>query len=463
LLHVSYPYEAIIVQSADSDNATCTLHRAPIAAGSAIRVELTGSTMMPEPVLIHQKCRGMRDLLPADMARFRFIEDSFRQGCAAYGYEEVKPPTIEYMQLFTALGTLTPGMVGRLYSFLDWDGWTGERVVLRPDSTIPVARLYVESLSPRVPCRLFYVTNSFVFDETGSKQRERWQCGAEFIGGVAVVADVEMVLLAQDVIARLGLEGIRFQICHAGLLKALIEELDLQPAARQHLVEAVLDGDWRGLREAVALVRDTKRYLGPLLELKGTSAGYLANVRALSTEAGQDFRTALDQFIEVATVLDDLECDYQIDITAVSSFEYYTGMCFQLVNEAGEKVGGGGRYDDLIPLLGGPHISACGFALYMNQLISLLSETPRGARGVAVVCDDVSSLSLCRTLAAAREIRTAGGLAVVGIRRGTEFTGGFRWVMKIDPESEDSVILLDSGTREQFSCSVAQAIERILL
>ena len=436
---------------------------AEIEEFNAVRVELTRSTMMSEPVLVHQKCRGMRDLLPADMARFRFIEDSFRQGCAAYGYEEVKPPTLEYLQLFTALGTLTPGMVGRLYSFLDWDGWTGERVVLRPDSTIPVARLYVENLSPRVPCRLFYVTNSFVFDETGSKQRERWQCGAEFIGGAAVVADVEMVLLARDVIARLGLEGIRFQICHAGLLKAVIDELDLQTAAKQHLVEAVLDGDWRGLHEAVARVGDVKRYLLPLLGLKGVSAGYLANVRALASDASTEFRAALDQFIEVATVLDDLECSYEIDITAVRSFEYYTGLCFQLVNDKREKAGGGGRYDDLIPLLGGPHISACGFALYMDQLISLISETPLGARGVAVVCDDVSSSSLCRTLAAAREIRTAGGLAVVGIRRGSDFTGGFRWVMKIDPEFEDTVVVLDSATREQFTCSVAQAVERMRL
>ncbi|MBN1153035.1 MAG: histidine--tRNA ligase family protein [Dehalococcoidia bacterium] len=404
----------------------------------------------------------MRDWLPADMARFRRIEDAFRQGCAAYGYDEVKPPTIEYLQLFTALGTLTPAMVGRVYSFLDWDGWTGERVVLRPDSTIPVARLYVEHLSPRVPCRLFYVTNSFVFEETGSKQRERWQCGAEFIGGAPVVSDVEMVLLAQDVMARLGLDGMRFQVCHAGLLKALIEELDLDAGAKQHLIESVLEGDWSGLQTAVAQVGDTKRYLAPLLQLKGVTAGYLGNIRALASSASSDFRTALDQFIQVATVLDDLECGYEIDITAVRNFEYYTGICFQLVSPDGEKVGGGGRYDDLIPLMGGPQTSACGFALYMDQLIGLLTETPWTTRGVAVVCDDASPGTLCRTLAAARAVRGAGGPAVVGIRRGAEFTSQFRWVLRIRPESSDTVLLTNAETREQIACSLSQAIERIL-
>ena len=81
---------------------------------------------------------GMRDWLPDDMARFRKIEQAFQHVCLGWGYEEVRTPTIEHLYLFTSAGTLSPQMLGRVYSFLDWDGWTGERVVLRPDSTIPV-------------------------------------------------------------------------------------------------------------------------------------------------------------------------------------------------------------------------------------------------------------------------------------------------------------------------------------
>jgi histidyl-tRNA synthetase len=226
-------------------------------------------------------------------------------------------------------------------------------------------------------------------------------------------------------------------------------------------VEAVLDGDWQGLHEAVAKVGETKRYLAPLLQLKGVSAGYLGNIRALAASAGSEFRTCLDQFMEIATVLDDLECNYEIDITAVRSFEYYTGLCFQLVAPSGEKMGGGGRYDDLIPLLGGPRTSACGFALYMDQLIDLLGEAPRAAGGVAVVCDDASASALCLTLAAARTVRAAGGLAAVGIRRGIDFTSRFRWVMQIDPSNPDAVALVDGETRERTACSVPEAIERM--
>ncbi len=415
-----------------------------------------------EPQLLHGKCRGMRDMLPGDMLRFRRVEDAFVDACRAYGYEEVKPPTIEYLQLFTALGTLTPAMVGRVYSFLDWDGWSGERVVLRPDSTIPVARLYVENLAPRSPVRLFYVTNSFVFEETGRKNRERWQCGAEFIGGAPVVADVEIVLLASDVIARLGLEDVRFQVCHAGLLKALIDELDLSAQDKEHLVESVLEGDWRGLEAAVAGVADRKRYLPPLLSLKGVSSGYLQNVRALSAGAGPEFRRALDQFIEVSSLLDELECSYEIDITAVRSFEYYTGICFRLVSSAGEKVGGGGRYDDLIPLMGGPNIPACGFALYVDQMMLLLDGRDGGTARAAVVCDDSSAGAVRRTLEVARAVRAAGGVASVGIKRGPEFTGRFRWVLRVASETAETVELTDSETREQVTCSIAEAVERLV-
>ncbi len=108
---------------------------------------------------------GMRDILPDDMERFRRIESAFRTACLGWGYREVRTPTIERLHLFTAAGTLSPQMLDRVYSFLDWDGWSGERVVLRPDSTIPVARLYVEKLNDTEIAKLFYVQNVLRFSE----------------------------------------------------------------------------------------------------------------------------------------------------------------------------------------------------------------------------------------------------------------------------------------------------------
>jgi histidyl-tRNA synthetase len=93
-----------------------------------------------------EKCKGFRDLPPQEMQKFRLIEGIFRDVCMRWCYQEIRTPALEYLYLFTSVGTLTPGMLRRVYSFLDWDGWSGERVVLKPDGTIPAARFYIESL-----------------------------------------------------------------------------------------------------------------------------------------------------------------------------------------------------------------------------------------------------------------------------------------------------------------------------
>ncbi len=159
-----------------------------------------------------QRCKGTRDLSPEEMTRFRLIEGVFRDCCLKWGYQEVKTPTIEYLHLFTSAGTLTSSMLGRVYSFLDWDGWSGERVVLRPDGTIPIARLYIDTMKGKGLAKLFYVTNTFIFEETGKKTRERWQCGTELIGVSSSLSDAELVLLALEVLQKLGLKDIELRL-----------------------------------------------------------------------------------------------------------------------------------------------------------------------------------------------------------------------------------------------------------
>ena len=125
-----------------------------------------------------ERCKGCNDLTQNDMQRFRSVEAAFQEVAKSYGYAEIRTPTLEYLYLFTSAGTLTPGMLRRVYSFLDWGGWSGERVVLKPDATIPAARFYIEQSDKKSPARLFYVANTFVFEETGTKKRERWWRGA---------------------------------------------------------------------------------------------------------------------------------------------------------------------------------------------------------------------------------------------------------------------------------------------
>ncbi len=172
----------------------------------------------------------MRDLFPEDMAKFRLISELFRDACLKWGYEEVRTPTLEYLHLFTSAGTLTPGMLGKVYSFLDWDGWSGERVVLRPDATIPVARLYSESMADIELAKLFYIVNTFIFEAEGKKNRERWQLGAELIGMGSPMADVELISLSMEILKRLGFDKVGLKLSHAGLTRGILQKLGLKYA-----------------------------------------------------------------------------------------------------------------------------------------------------------------------------------------------------------------------------------------
>jgi len=318
-----------------------------------------------------QRCKGMRDLSPEEMTVFRLVEGICRDICSGWGYREVRTPTIEYLHLFTSAGTLTPGMLGKVYSFLDWDGWSGERVVLRPDGTIPVARLYTENLQGEL-ARFFYATNIFIFEEAREKTRERWQCGTELIGAGSATAEVELIALSLEVLKKLGLKGVELRLSHAGLIKALLVKLGLSPEEQSRMFDRILDGDTQALSEVSRESPEVGNTLMPFLSLKGQSPGFLRNQKALLARSMPEIRRYLDEFLKTVDLLDELGVKYQINIASGAGFEYYTGIIFQFFIGK-EKVGGGGRYDALIPSMGGGDVPASGFALYLDRLIDLVS------------------------------------------------------------------------------------------
>jgi histidyl-tRNA synthetase len=406
----------------------------------------------------NQLCKGMRDLLPEDMLRFRYIENAFRTCCLKWGYQEVRTPTLEYLHSFTATGTLTPSMLSKVYSFLDWDGWSGERVVLRPDGTIPVARLYISNLSEQEIVRLFYVTNIFAFEETGKENRERWQCGVELLGSAAAMADAEIVLLAGEILHKLGLNNSELQLSHAGLVKALIKELKLNPGEEAKVMSKVLDGDWQPLMEAKSAHPELNQLLSSLLNLRGESSSFLRNAKALSLQVSQGFRANLEDFINVTTLLDSLSCDYQIDIKAVRSFEYYTGLCFQWLSD-GKKIGGGGRYDNLVPLMGGKDIPACGFALYVDPIMKLLpSANKEGSEPeILIKADELTPEIAKMCFSLTQSLHNAGYTTLLDFTH--QGISNYRWTILVSEKKPSPFAIIDCKRgQQQSAASVAEVL-----
>jgi histidyl-tRNA synthetase len=368
-----------------------------------------------------QKCKGMSDLSPADMKAFRAAEGICRACFQQWGYNEVRTPTIEHLHLFTSAGTLTPGMLGKVYSFLDWDGWSGERVVLRPDGTIPVARYYTESIQ-RGPARLFYTENIFRFEESGEKNRERWQCGAELIGAGSALADAELVALSLDILEKLGIKNIELRLSHAGLLKALLGKLGMEAEEQHKTLDKILDGDTETLEKIRQRLPGAEDNIRPLLSLAGQSTGFLRNQKAILAKSLPEINAPLDDFLKTVAVLDNLGINYKINIASGTGFEYYTGLIFQMFIGK-EKVGGGGRYDDLITAMGGGDVPASGFALYLDKLMNYVKpEVVKAIESIRITIRPTGGF-INEAFKAAAELRHAGyTVAIDPGEKGAEWT-----------------------------------------
>ena len=362
---------------------------------------------MPEAATT-QRSRGMHDLTPDEMDRVRAAEAAFAQTCRLWGYREIRTPVIEPLHLFTAAGTLSPHTLDGVYSFLDWDGWSGERVVLRPDSTIPAARLYAERLGAENPARLFYRQNVFRFADDGSS-REEWQCGVELIGDTGTAGDAELVLLALDVLRSAGVEAPVVRLSHAGIVRAVLAAAGLTAGEQSQAYDRLLDGDLAVVGEVEARMPQLNAPLRLLFEVEGAGSGYLANLRGSLVAAIPSLAGALDELAFVVAALEASGVSPIIQAVLARSFEYYSGMVMK-IDAAGERVCTGGRYDELIGLISGRSVPASGFGIYLTPLLDATASAIADPQPPAVLVRPASAAAddFARAAAAAAGLREAG-------------------------------------------------------
>ncbi|MEX2236586.1 MAG: ATP phosphoribosyltransferase regulatory subunit [Dehalococcoidia bacterium] len=322
----------------------------------------------------------MADLAGDELARMRRVEDAFATAASAMGFQEVRTPLIEYLHLYTMSGTLSPQLLGRVYSFLDWDGWSGERVVLRPDSTVAVARLYGERYGGQ-RARLFYQQPVLRF-AAGGEQRESWQCGAELFGWEAVEAEIELITVAGEVFKLLGLPQPELRISHSGIVRALLEATGQAPAEQVEEYDRILAGDMTVIDLIESRLPGIAGKLRLLFETQGESAAYVQNLRGSLAGDVPAAAVALDELAQAAEKLTKLGMTYRVVTPLARDFEYYTGIVFQLGYQD-EIVGAGGRYDQLTRLVGGEPTPACGFAFDTQVVAGLLAKGPAEARVAA--------------------------------------------------------------------------------
>ena len=328
------------------------------------------------------RVRGMRDLLPDQMRAFRHVEDAFRRVARQWGYEEIRTPTVESYSLFTSAGALSPEMLAGAYTFLDWDGWSGERVMLRYDSTIPVVRAATEA-GVELPARLLYVQSVF-----RGAEGEDWQCGLEYLGAPAVVGDLEALAVAADTFAALALP-VDLRLTHAGVARAAVDAAGLTDVlARRALLDDVAGNGLAAVRDAFAGQPGAVAFLEAALRGSG-ELPLVENLIALARTGLPGAVAPLEELREVAAALVETGRAVAIDLTLPLDFDYYSGVTWELRGEGGAW-GRGGRYQPAGP--GAPE-SACGFALDADRLSERFGGAPSRGAAVAIVAEREAGLA----------------------------------------------------------------------
>ena len=316
-----------------------------------------------------QAPKGTRDFYPAEMAVRRRLEGAWREASTCFGYEEVDGPTFEHLGLYTAKSG--EGIVSELFSFRRAGG--SDDYALRPEFTPTLARMVAARAAQLpMPVKWFAVPNFFRAERPQrGRLREFFQWNVDLLGAEGPAVDAEVIGVAVSALARLGLKptDVRVKVSHrvaaARVVRALgvaeesvaaafelLDRRDKLPAEEFAKRAAVL-----GLSgDALARFEQAVRTRVPV----GADLASLAAAAGIGTDALGELAALRDAL--VAAGLGDW-CEFDLGI--VRGLAYYTGTVFEVHEASGAEraIAGGGRYDGLVELFGGPRTPAIGFGM----------------------------------------------------------------------------------------------------
>ena len=310
--------------------------------------------------------KGMNDISPPQSAHWEWLEGTLRALMRRYGYRNLRTPIVEPTALFVrGLGEVTDIVEKEMYSFED--RLNGEQLTLRPENTAGVVRAVLESnLLYDGGKRLYYMGPMFRHERPQrGRYRQFHQFGAEALGFAGPDVDAELIVLACDLWAELGLTGIELEINSLG-------QSDERQAHRQALI-AYLE------THADQLDEDAKRRLhsNPLRILDTKNPAMQALVNAAPRLMDHLGAESLDHFSRLRALLDSHDIAYRVNPRLVRGMDYYNLSVFEFVTtQLGSQgtVCAGGRYDGLFEQIGGKPAPAVGWALGMERILELLKE-----------------------------------------------------------------------------------------
>lgn len=355
----------------------------------------------------YQAVRGTKDVMGADAVFFQKVEAAARALFAQFGFEEIRTPTFESLELFQrAMGETTDVVQKEMYVFEDRGG---RKLALRPEGTAGVVRAFIEHhLSQTHPfCKLFYIGPMFRAERPqAGRYREFWQIGAESFGNAAPSADAELLVMINAFYKELGISDATLKInslgcpkCRPLYTKALIDFLNSQ--------RATLDEDCQKRIDANPLRALDCKVDGPRLE---AAAPDIADFWDLDCK---------NHFETVKKLLTASGVKFERSARLVRGLDYYSRTVFELTSGvlgAQNALAAGGRYDKLVKEMDGPDVPALGFALGLERTVEALKavagkDVPAFAPVFVAALGEgpaAEAFKLLQTLRLSLELKNAG-------------------------------------------------------
>lgn len=324
--------------------------------------EKTGAVKLEKLLAV----KGMNDILPPESTRWEWLEEKVRDLMLRHAYRNIRTPIVEPTALFVrGTGETTDIVEKEMYSFED--RLNGEALTLRPENTPGVVRAAIEhNLTYDGGKRLYYMGPMFRHERPQrGRYRQFYQLGAEALGFNGPELDAELMLLAHQLFADLGLRNIRVELNSLGI------------ASERHAHRAALIAYLEKHAEVLDADAQRRLHTNPLRILDTKNPAMQAMVQEAPRLLSYLGEASLKHFDTVKTLLSACGVPWKINPRLVRGLDYYSHTVFEFITDelgAQGTLCGGGRYDGLFELLGGKPTAAVGWGMGVERVLELLKE-----------------------------------------------------------------------------------------
>jgi ATP phosphoribosyltransferase regulatory subunit len=314
---------------------------------------------------------GTRDLILDECIIKRNLEKNIDNLFEKWGYKEVITPTLEFYEAFNYNSQSL--REEDMYKFFDN---RGRILVLRPDMTIPIARVVETKLKDMdLPIKLRYTSNVFrVHESLGGKRNEYTDCGVELIGLEDKKSDLEILVLALEALKKLGLSDFKLEIGNIGFFNGAFKNLEIKQEYKEAIAQFIEDKNLKSLEDYLTNLDIKEEYKTFFNKLPWMFGDKQILDEAKKLAFNDDIKGNLEYLEELYSELEELGYGKNVtfDLGMVPRLNYYTGIIFRGYGEGvGNTLLRGGRYDNLIDM-SKSSVPAVGFSIDTNSVIPIV-------------------------------------------------------------------------------------------